>query len=71
MVDEWNSAIRKIVIGTGVVTTLTGSGTAGFADGTGTAAAFNEPWGITISPNGAYLYVTDNGNDIIREIQLP
>jgi len=63
--DYNNNAVRKIVIATGVVTTLAGSGNAGNGDGTGTAATFNNPEGITLSGDGTALYVTDfTGNDI-------
>lgn len=41
------------------VSVLAGSGTAASTDGTGTAAAFNAPYGLDISPDGTYL-VTDN-----------
>ena len=33
--------------------TLAGSGTAGFADGAGAAAAFNTPQRVAYSPDGA------------------
>ncbi len=71
--DSDNNAIREIVIPTGEVTTLVGSGTAGFTNGTGTSASFNSPVGITItiSTSETNLYVTDNSNNAIRGIQLP
>jgi sugar lactone lactonase YvrE len=65
--DQSNNEIRKIVIASKVVTTLAGSTTAGHADDTGTAASFNGPYGITT--DGTKLYVADNGNNEIREIQ--
>jgi sugar lactone lactonase YvrE len=70
--DEHNNSIRKIVIATGVVTTLAGStdGVSGFVDGTGTAARFNSPTGITISPDGTTLYVADYLNSRIRKIVI-
>jgi hypothetical protein len=57
------------VISTAVVTTLAGSATvSGTADGTGTAATFNGPAGITT--DGTNLYVADQVNNIIRQIVI-
>ena len=68
-VAEYNNhMIRKIVISTGVVTTLAGSTTSGAANGTGTAASFNNPVGITT--DGTSLYIGDFSNHMIREIKI-
>ena len=66
-VADWgNETIRKITPA-GVVTTLAGTaGVKGSADGTGAAARFDGPEDITCDPAGN-LYVTDEGNAIIRE----
>jgi DNA-binding beta-propeller fold protein YncE len=65
--DKTNNTIRRIVIATGVVTTLAGSGAAGNADGTGLTATFNQPHGLVIDSSGTNLYVaTRNGNNIRR-----
>ena len=67
--DYYNHTIRQIVISTGAVTTIAGSaGLAGLADGTGTAARFNLPIGITT--DGINLFVADTYNHTIRKIVI-
>ena len=60
--------IRKIIIATGVVTTLAGGGSGTSTDGTGTTASFNRPQGIT--SDGTNLYVSDTNNHKIRKIVI-
>jgi hypothetical protein len=50
-----------------VVTTLAGTGSSGSANGTGTLASFNTPYGITT--DGTNLYVADMSNHLIRKIE--
>ncbi|HWO23673.1 MAG TPA: hypothetical protein VNO30_33255 [Kofleriaceae bacterium] len=65
--DNGNHIIRKITA-TGDVTTLAGTaGESGSTDGTGAAARFSSPVGVTV--DGANnLYVADRGNNTIRKI---
>lgn len=66
--DSSNHVIRKIVISSGAVTTFAGTvGTAGSADGIGTAAKFNTPAGVTID-NSGNLYVSDQLYSKVRKI---
>ena len=64
--DQGNNLIRLINT-QGQVSTFAGSGTAGSANGKGTAASFNSPSGIAIDQQGN-LYVGDAGNNMIRKI---
>lgn len=68
--DQNNYEIREIVISSGQVSTFAGkAGTAGHADGTGSAATFgNELWGI--ATDGSYLYVCDASNSRVRRAAL-
>ncbi len=60
--------IRKITP-SGDVTTIAGAGTAGNNDGTGAAAKFNQPYGLTVDSDGV-IYVADTiGNKIRRVTQ--
>jgi sugar lactone lactonase YvrE len=64
--DALNNKIRKITPA-GVVTTFAGSGTAGSANGTGTAATFNVPVNLSIDADG-FLYVAEAQGNVIRKI---
>lgn len=48
-------------------TIIAGSDSAGFANGTGTAARFDHPFGLAFDQAGN-LYIADQGNSIIREM---
>ncbi len=52
---------------TATVTTFAGNGSAGYLDGSGTGAQFNNPQGVSVDSKGN-VYVSDTYNNIIRAI---
>jgi DNA-binding beta-propeller fold protein YncE len=65
--DYLNHAIRAIDLAGRQVTTLAGNGTAGFANGLGDKAQFNQPYNVKSDANGR-LYVPDQNNHAIRRV---
>jgi len=72
--NQTGNSIKKVafVAGAWSVSTFAGSvaGTAGLANGNGTAATFSSPLGITIDDTFTNLYVVDNANNSIRKITI-
>jgi hypothetical protein len=64
--DSGNNRVRKICPD-GTVSTLAGSGSAGFADGAGAAAQFYSPVGVAVDGEGSFI-IADNGNHRVRKI---
>jgi len=64
--DFCNHRLRKINPD-GTVSTLAGSGSAGFADGAGAAAQFNYPYGVAVDGEGSII-LTDYNNERLRQI---
>jgi sugar lactone lactonase YvrE len=64
--DRDNHRILKITPA-GLTTVLAGSGIAGFTNGSGTAAQFNQPYSIVADASGNF-YVSDRMNNAIRKI---
>jgi sugar lactone lactonase YvrE len=69
--DRQQSVIYKVNIASGAASVLAGTKfSAVEADGTGTAAAFHLPWGLSLDPSGNPLYVGDCGGDTIRRVDV-
>lgn len=71
--DSGNDMIRKVNLtgGSAKVVTIAGADHhARWRDGVGTAARFNNPEGLAISPDGKTLYVADSRNNRIRKMDL-
>src|SRR5205085_2794621 len=64
--DTGNNTIRKVGPDR-MVSTVAGAAVVGSRDGTGSAARFNHPIGITLDERGI-IYVADNRNSTIRKI---
>jgi len=67
--DTSNNVIRKIVLSTGVITTVAGTGTGGFSGdgGLATSAKLNSPQSVALDSSGN-LYIADTTNFVIREV---
>lgn len=69
--DTNNNAIRKITP-SGNVSTIAGqAGVQGSADGVGSVAQFNQPYGVVINNTTHVIYIADLYNHTIRQIQIP
>ena len=68
--DTGNNKIRVFDPSTSAVSTVAGSGQAGFKDGQGSAAQFDEPAGLDFERAGPSLLVADTSNDVIRRVQV-
>lgn len=69
--DAGNNRVRKINLATGFITTVAGSGIAGFGGdgGQATAAFLRNPSGICIDPAGN-IYIADQDNNRVRKISV-
>ena len=66
--------VRKLNLGTGTITTLTGTGTPSLGDAASVStdpavATFKSPTGVALDPAGN-LYIADSGNCRIRKLYL-
>lgn len=69
IVDMQNHAVRKVVLSTGLITTIVGTGKPGYSGDAGpaTAAQLNQPHSIQFDSAGD-LYICDIRNHVIRKV---
>ena len=67
--DVNNHRIRRLAVGTGVITTVAGNGVYGFSGdgGPGTSASLAYPYGVAVDGGGNVL-IADNSNHRIRRL---
>jgi RHS repeat-associated protein len=67
--DEQNNRIRKVTVSTGYISTVAGTGTAGYSGDGGAAisAKLNVPYGVAVDSAGN-IYIADEGNNRIRKV---
>jgi hypothetical protein len=69
--DTEYHVVKKVVISTGYVTSISGtSGSAGDADGDPASAKFKDPLTLAIDPTGTYALIVDNGNKKIKKLVI-
>ena len=70
--DFTNHRVRKITVSTGVITTIAGTGTAGYAGdgGQATAAAIIYPAGINLDSAGNVYFGDYAGYNVVRKITV-
>ncbi len=69
--DAANNCIREVNLASGTITTIAGDGTAGYSgdNGPATSAELDDPTGVAVD-NAGHLFIADEGNDRIREVNL-
>ena len=67
--DANNHRVRRLDLSTGVITTVAGTGVAGFSGdgGSATSARLNQPRNLAFGPNGD-MYIADNSNYRVRRV---
>jgi hypothetical protein len=65
--DTGNNRVREAVAATGLITTIAGTGTAGYSGDNGAAvsATLNKPSAVVEGSTGN-LYILDTGNNVVR-----
>jgi sugar lactone lactonase YvrE len=66
--DTYNNVVRRFDLTTHLLTTVAGTGSAGYNDGVkGTSALLKQPTGLAFDDK-ANLYIADTGNNVVREL---
>lgn len=70
LADTDNNILRHIVISSGLVSTLSGNLSAGYADGVLRDATFGHPHGVAMTASGAVAFISDGMFNLMRRVDL-
>jgi Bacterial Ig-like domain (group 3) len=67
--DTFNNVVREVNLTTSIITTIAGTGTAGYSGdgGLATSADLYDPSGLAVASNGN-VFIGDAGNFVVREV---
>lgn len=67
--DFYSNSVRKVDAATGIITTVAGTGTAGYSGdgGPATAAMLNQPYAVAVD-SADNLFISDSGNSVVRKV---
>ena len=67
--DTFNNVVREVNLTTGIITTVAGTGTAGFSGdgGPATSAELYDPSGVAVDSAGN-VYIADSDNEVVRKV---
>ncbi len=67
--DTFNNEVRQVNLTTGIITTIAGTGTAGYTgnNGLATSAELYDPSGLAVSAAGN-VYISDSDNEVVRQV---
>lgn len=68
--DYGNNAVRYLDLVTRMVTTLSGTGSSGHADGDHLSASFNGPSGVALTADASMALISDTNSQLIRRINV-
>jgi streptogramin lyase len=68
--EAGNHCVRLVDLGTGRISTVAGTGKKGYTGdgGLATKATLNEPYAVTVAPNGDF-YIVDRLNAVVRKVE--
>lgn len=69
--DYLDNRVRKVVLATGVITTIAGTGVGGFSgDGSAAVSAQISGPGTVTTDTAGNVYFTDTGNEVVRKVDI-
>ncbi len=70
--DYYNNRVRKVLVATSVISTIAGTGTAGFSgdNGQATAANIQYPCGVNLDSAGNVYFGDQTGYNVIRKVTV-